>query len=158
VKGFFIDASRRIIEPFDYEYRDLGRKIGGSITLGHVFPNKDVLYVEDEALLRPAEKAFRIYARPDGQPMMSDGIVTGADSIDPDAKVGTLPPTFTLAELQNQIGWLTVEQALLWFRACADQPAVTHRTDGQSTVVAHWRDLLTNLEGGEGYHPDQVPL
>src|SRR5664279_4486917 len=149
-KGFLIDAKARTIEPIEYDRSSasLRRFLPGGICIGIVFPNDDVLYVDDKALLKPASVAFRIKRRPDGQPMMSDGILTGRDYLD-----STLPPEFTAAQLQAEIEWLDLDQALAWFRAKADQPAVTSTARGRQEVHAHWGDLLRNLEGGNGWKP-----
>lgn len=148
-KGFFVNAKARTIEPIEYNYSTMRSLLPGGICIGIVFPNDDVLYVDDEALLKPAWVAFRIKRRHDGQPMMSNGILTGRDYGDT-----TMPPQFTAARLLAEIEWLDLDQALAWFRARVDQPAVTSIANGQPAEThAHWRDLLRNLEGGDGYKP-----
>lgn len=153
MKGYLIDAGAREITPIDYEHGTMRKHLPGGICIGYVFRNDDVLYVDDEALLRPATVAFRIKRRHDGQPMMSNGILTGGD----DNYSGTLPPTFTIAQIQGEIEWLDLADALAWFRLKAAQPAVTGRWGGKpATVYARWADLLRNLEGGDGYQPEKV--
>jgi hypothetical protein len=152
MRAYFINAIARTIEPFDWtpgaSIRD---KLPGGLDIGYVFPNGDVLYVDDEALLRKAEMAFRILPRADGQPMMCHGVLTGRDHGDE-----TLPPRFTPDQLASQIAWMTVDEALAWFRAKADQPAVTSQ-DGLGRIEVHamWGALLANLEGKHGYRPDE---
>lgn len=153
MKGFLINADTRRIEPLEYEYTTMRQWLPSGICIGQVFANGDVLYVDDECLLRPAERAFRIKVRPDGQPMMSHAILTGRDSDDPHSN-DTLPPSFTAEELAAEIEWLTVDQALDWFRRKAAEPAVTMSgSETGTTVLAVWGDLLANLEGREGYRP-----
>lgn len=157
MKGLLVDADARAIEAIEYQYGTMREWLPGGISIGHIFPNRDVLYVDDTGLLKPAEVAFRIKGRADGQPMMSNGLLTGRDNPHPDAKVGTLPPTFTIDQLAEHIEWLTLVEALDWFKAKADQPAVTRHVHGQEPeVIAYWRDILTNLMGGKGYSPEQV--
>lgn len=156
--GYFIDAHARRITPWTYQYGDMGPKVGGSITIGHVWLNGDVCYVSDDGLLKPARCAFRIKSRADGQPMMSNGITTGKDSPNPEAEIGTLPPMFSVADLEREIEWLTVDEALDWFRLRAEEPAVTRTIGGRKTeIIATWQSIIDNLEGRPGgYHPDQA--
>jgi hypothetical protein len=156
MKGFFIDAMRRTITPWTYEYSDMGKKLGGSMTLGKIYPDGDALYLSDDGMLRKADRAFRLKSEPDRQPFFSDGIVTGRDNNDPNAILGTLPPRRGVAELAAEIIWLTVEEGLDWVRRRHAEPAVTfYSGDGTQKVLATWGDLLRNLEGqAGGYHPD----
>lgn len=150
MKAYHVDAANRIIRPFEYHgYEDFRRLLPGGITIGAIFEGGDVLYVDDEALLGPAKVAFRIRRRPDGQPMMSDAILTGRDDLDT-----TLPPTMTLSELEREIEWLDLETAIAWFRERASDPAVI----GNGTVLARWADLLKNLEGERGFRPSDLFL
>ncbi len=151
MKAYLINAGARTIEEFEWNYGVINHYLPGGITVGHIFDNGDVLYVDDEGLLHPATVAFSIKKRPDGQPMMSNGILTGKDEEFP--KDDTLPPAFTMAQLRDEIEWLSVDQALDWFRAVAKKAAVTLTTDGERQVLANYSDLLRNLEGGEGYKP-----
>ena len=99
-------------------------------------------------LWRPPRGAPPTRARPDGQPMMSDGILTGRDHGDT-----TLDPRMSLAELAAEIEWLELPDALAWFRAMAEQPAVTSTLRGETIVHARWAEFLRNLEGGPVYRP-----
>lgn len=148
MKGYHVDAGARIIRPFEYHgYEDLRRVLPGGICIAATWRDGDVLYVDDEALLGPAQVAFRIKRRPDGQPMMSDGILTGRDDLD-----ATLPPSMTTRELEREIEWLDLETALAWFRARVRDPAVV----ANGVVLARWSEFLTNLEGGRGYRPTDM--
>jgi hypothetical protein len=139
--GYLIDAVAQEIRPIAYEYGDLRQYLPGGLAIGLVFGNGDVLYVDDEGLMRPADRAFRINQRPDGQPMMSNGILTGRDQIDT-----TLAPEMTIAELAREIEFISVPAALTWFRARVDEPAV-YATDagGSQTTYAHWLYFLNLL-------------
>jgi hypothetical protein len=158
--GLFIDADARRIIPYHYQYSDMGPRLGGNIAIGYVFANGDVCYVSDDGLLKPARRAFRIKARGDGQPMMSNAIVTGRDNPDLDSDLGTLAATFTVFELLAQIEFISVDEALRWFRIRASEPAVTRKVPGQPLeVIARWQSILDNLEDRPGgYSPDQIQL
>lgn len=157
MEGVFIDADFKSITPWRYAYGDLGPKLGGSICIGHVFASGDVLYVDDAGLLKPARRAFRIRSRKDGQPMLSHGIVTGRDSNTEDG-LGTLPPRLSIPEVEREIQFLTVAEAMNWFYARAAEPAVTRQVPGKPLeVLARWSDIIKNLEGQPGgYNPAEV--
>lgn len=151
-RGYFVDAATRTIAPIDYTYKTLRSYLPGGICIAQIFENGDVLYVDDEALLRPATVAFRIRCRADGQPMMSNAILTG-----PDSRETTLPPGFRPADLEREIEWLSLDQALDWFRARASEPAVIETFKDVRIVHAVWGDLLRNLEGQpDGYDPERI--
>jgi hypothetical protein len=152
-KGLLIDAGACTITPIQYRQGGPGllRHLPGGLTIATVFENGDVLFVDDEGLLKPASVAFRIKSRTDGQPMMSNGVLVGRDSWD-GVKEITLPPEFTPEQLLQEIEWLSVERALAWFRQRAREPAVTStRGNGEPIVYARWGELLDNLEGRKGY-------
>lgn len=142
MKGYLVDAGKRCITPIEYEYKTMKQHLPGGICIAQVFPNGDVLYADDEALLRPATVAFRLKGRRDGQPMMSNGILTGRDSID-----DTDPPLSSIVDLLDEIEWLTVDEALVWFRAKSNDPAVTMHTAEGTQTLADWAEFTRNLEG-----------
>ena len=153
MQAYLIDVAARQIRPIAYEYGELSRHLGGSLCIAWVYHNGDVLYVDDEALLKPAgPAAFRLRARPDGQPMMSNGVLTGRDMLDE-----TLPPEHTVETLAAEIEWLTRDEALAWFRRQAEMPALTTRHGGGPVEVhARWDHFLRNLLGEPGgYDPRQ---
>lgn len=142
MKAYLIDAGARQIKLIDYEYYTLKDHLPGGICIAQVFRNGDVLYVDDEALLRPATVAFRVKCRPDGQPMMSNGILTGRDTIN-----DTADPRMTAEEFLSEIEWLSVEDALRWFRAKGSDPAVVMTTAEGRQTLADWNEFTRNLEG-----------
>jgi hypothetical protein len=154
MKAYWIDAGKREIREIDYEV--LHEHFKGGIAIGATFDNGDVLYVDDEGLLRPATVAFRIRSRGlDSQPMMSDGALSGRDdfeAVDGGYVETTLPPAMSIADLEAEIEWLTVEEALSWFRARVGAPSVT--VNGEP--VAIWGEHLSYLEGKPfpGYKED----
>lgn len=140
MKIYWIDAGKREIREIECE--EVHTLFKGGICIGAVFGNGDALYVDDEGLLRPATVAFRVRRRPDGQPMMSNGALGGPDHYD-GVNETTLPPVMSIADLEREIEWLTVEEALSWFRARVNEPSVL--VDG--VPVATWAEHLSYLEG-----------
>ena len=150
MKAFLVDAGARTITPVEYEYKTMRTYLPGGICIGQTFPNGDVLYVDDLALTKVATVGFRIRSRLDGQPMMSNGLLTGRDDNSSLESTGTLDPEFTVDELLKEIEWLTLEEALGWFRTNASKPAVTITSGGRTFVQAVWGDFLVNLLGEPG--------
>lgn len=148
MKGYWIDAAERTIKEIEWTDQSFQVMFEGGPTIGATFPNGDTLYVDDEGLLHPATLAFRIKQRPDGQPMMSNGFLTGRDHgeiINGDFVERTLDPEMTIEALQAEIEWLTVEEALAWFHEQADKPAAF--INGRPVTL--WGEFLEQLEGRE---------
>jgi hypothetical protein len=142
MKAYFVDAGARTVTPIDYGYNGLRRWLPGGITVAKVFTNGDVLYVDDEALLHPVKVAFRLWGDDQRQPFVSNGVLTGRDDRD-----STLPPVMSVDQLVRQIVWLTVEEAMQWFRKRAGQPATSFVfEDGEVKVLNRWSDFLPGME------------
>lgn len=118
-----------VINPYEQTVR-LGlwtnalvdRCLPGGITVAWQRRNRDVIYVDDEGLLRPATAGFRWKERPDRQPLLGFGLVGGPDSDDGES---TLDPRSTIAEIEAQVEWLTREQVIAAIKAMTGVPAVT---------------------------------
>lgn len=151
-RAILIDAANREIKYVPCQgYLDMRKHLPGGITVCWVFHDQggDVLYVDDEALLRPAVCAFRWKLRPDSQPMMSNGLLTGRDNAtidnDGDLVEETFDPLLTPEQVAQYVEWLTVDDALSWFRSKADEPA-GYVTDGRTRIVtSHYSHWLRNL-------------
>jgi hypothetical protein len=155
-KVYIIEAEKKKVgevEVDDAGIQSLMRKwLPGGLTVAWVFQaTGDVIYVDDEGLLQPATVAFRIRSRPDDQPMMSHGIMTG-----PDSPMGDVTESvrMTVKQVTAQLEWLTVEEAMAWFYARRDRPSVTVQSgDEAPVVIATWQGIIDNLTGGKGYDP-----
>jgi hypothetical protein len=143
MKGLFVDAGGRRITPVNYTYASMWEWLPGGITIARIFPNGDVLYVDDEALLHPVKVAFRLRdSTDDMQPFVSNGLLTGRDH-----GKKTLPPAMSADELAQYIVWLTVEEAMHWFRLRADRPAAAITLEnGEVHVLKRWSDFLSGME------------
>lgn len=149
--GYLIDPFLRQIRHIEYEPGDAFRAyLPNGLCIGWTYPNGDVLYVDDKGLLFPARAGFRIRERRDGQPMMSRGVLVGREEEFADGRYTVHPPKMTIEQAQAEFTLLDRETALDWFRARADEPAVS--VDGRA--IAHWADILRNLLGEPGgYYP-----
>jgi hypothetical protein len=146
MKIYWIDAAKREITEAEASNNDLYKRFPGGLCIGATFANGDVLYVDDEGLLNKATVAFRIRRRRDGQPMMSNGALSGRDDgkiVDGELIETTLDPAMSLDELQDEIEWLSVDEALDWFRARVNEPAVLIGNE----PVMDWSGFLAHLEG-----------
>lgn len=153
--AYLINPSTQQITPFSYEVgQGFDQYLPGGMTVGWCYESGDILYVDDEGLLRPAEAGFRIRSSLDGQPIMSKGILVGRE-IDLGDTYIVAPPTMTIAEAHDEFQFLSKDVLLEWFRAKANDPAISVSVSGQPTqIIAYWRDILRNLEGkAGGYQP-----
>jgi hypothetical protein len=83
-RAWFIDATKRTISAVEVAHGsamlvDMRRLIGGYIDIAHVWPGGDVLYVDDEGLLKAPTVGFRFALRLDDQPLAGSGVVVGRE-------------------------------------------------------------------------------
>jgi hypothetical protein len=142
MKGYLIDSAARKIRAVDYDYsgpRGISALAGfgrSGFCIGWRWVCGDVLYVDDEGLMKPAQHWFRMNRRPDGQPYAGNGFVTGPDTLD-----STAPPSMTPADILAEITWLSDAKARKWLQDRANQPAVTMTSNAETSVIATWASL-----------------
>ena len=83
-RAYFIDATKRTIEAVEVAHgsdmlHDARKLIGGYIDIAHVWPSGDVLYVDDEGLLKSPTVGFRFALRLDDATLAGNGIVVGRE-------------------------------------------------------------------------------
>jgi hypothetical protein len=138
MKAILINSSDRTITAVEYDgLGGLQALIGGSIETACMWPNGDVLYVDEEGLYKPQTGAFQISARPDGQPLVGRGVVVGREVKD-DSAAGyhTEPPAHSIETLTGMVTFLTLAEAQAW---ASGRPAATLTTlnkDGTATTEA----------------------
>jgi hypothetical protein len=119
MKGYLIDPESRTISETTYNYANISKIIDGDLIChGHSWPNGDVLFVDDNGLLKPQRHFFRVRTRLDGQPLPGKGLVVG-----PDNETDSDPPGQTIDDLRRTIEWVTREQFVAWANA-QTRPAV----------------------------------
>lgn len=107
MKAILIDAAKREIREVEYQpiaiatdVLTLQQHIGGFIEAAYRWDNCDVLYVDEEGLLKQPQHFFSITVRPD-QPLAGNGIVVGIEVEDQSATgFHTEPPSITVEELR----------------------------------------------------------
>ena len=88
MKALLIDVAARAVREVTWEkISDLHDLIGGYLTIGWQWHETgDVLFVDDEGLLRPQAHFFRFALRTDGQPLAGNGVIVGRELHDDDAE------------------------------------------------------------------------
>lgn len=108
-KGYLIDSTKCKIEAVEFaDLAGLQALVGGSIEGAYQWENGDVLYVDEEGLLKDQILGFfAIPERPD-QPLAGNGMLVGREIEGEQYPNGytNLPPTMTLAELFGRVRFL----------------------------------------------------
>lgn len=114
----------------------LQKAIGGWIEGAYCWPSGDVLYVDEEGLLKPSMHFFRLACREDPQPLAGRGIVVGRELIKGDKWIGNADVALLIEELRGMITWLSRVQVEAWAKGNASEPMCTITTvhDGVATT------------------------
>ncbi len=99
MKAYHINSTERVVRQIDYQEGDLQKLVGGWIELAFRWPSGDVLYVDEEGLLKDLRYGFLIPERPD-QPLAGNGSLVEKE-IDETGKTG--PPKMTLRDLTARV-------------------------------------------------------
>lgn len=85
-KGYLIDSARCLIREVTYNTADDMRKlIGGYLEVASTLSNGDVLYVDEEGLLKSGLRYFLFSLRPD-QVLAGNGLLVGEEVHDGDGE------------------------------------------------------------------------
>ena len=86
-KAIWIDSTRKEISYVTYETPDDMRDfIGGWLEIGAMLRDENVLYVDEEGLLKNPEHFFRFSLRPD-QPLAGNGLIVGREVLDEEGEL-----------------------------------------------------------------------
>ncbi len=111
MKAYWINAKDQTITAVDYEHGDLQKLVEGWIETAFMWPSGDVLYVDEEGLLKHPQHFFRIPERRD-QPLAGNGVLVGRELNDTDI---TAPPRMSLDNLTKKVRFGTVRGGyLVW--------------------------------------------
>lgn len=151
-KGLLIDSERQEIRWVQFGGSEgLRELIGGWIEVAYSWDTGDVLYVDEEGLLKPQSHFFTIAVRRDGQPLPGNGVIVGRE-VEDDSPQGfhTLPPTLTVDELRSMVQFRSHAQAQSWAKANASEPSTTVtyiRPDGtvQSEVTSRFGEIYAQI-------------
>lgn len=100
---YLIDAANKTITATSYlGLSGLQTLIGGYIETAYMWENGDVLFVDEEGLLKPEDKGrFMIFERSD-QVLMGNGVLVGRE-VDNDGN--TDPPAMTIDALRGRVAF-----------------------------------------------------
>jgi hypothetical protein len=144
-----LNAASQTIQEVEYDYTgpegisSLAGFGASGFCIGWTWKNGDVLFVDDEGLLKPYQYGFRMRARADGQPYPGNGFVTGRDSLHDD---GTDPPLKSMADIAMEIEWLDRAAIVKWLKERAGTPFGTITSRDGSTPFGDWAEFLQERE------------
>jgi hypothetical protein len=152
MKAILINSAERTITEVDYDGSEQLRKlVGGWIELAYMWPSKDVLYVDEEGLMKPQAHFFRITVRPD-QPMVGNGVIIGPERDTDEVPEGfvTDPPSLTVEQVRAMVEFRNRDQFDAWAKANASDAAVTFTTLGpngrvETETIASVRELFGSV-------------
>ncbi len=132
MKAILIDSAAREVREIEYTgYRDISAAVGGYIEVAWQGPGGDVLYVNEEGLLKPLPGWFNWPGRPD-LPLNGNAILVGREIGDSDR---TEDPHMTVGDVRALVQFLSDDQVKAWARANASDAGATITTwgkDGQT--------------------------
>lgn len=103
--GYLIDSTKGEVDPVTFaDLTGLQKLVGGYIEAAFQWPNGDVLYVDEDGLLKAPTRFFTIAER-DDQPFAGNGVLVGREIDDTDT---TAPPVMSLHELRARVGFFAV--------------------------------------------------
>ena len=108
-KAVLIDVKNREIKTVEYrDYKDMQKLIGCScFTMALVFPNEDVLYVDDGGLLNGTEHFFTFEGA--HQPFAGNGLIVGKEILDEEGElIDTANPSTWSEWLKPKVKWLHI--------------------------------------------------
>ena len=114
-KGIHIDSSSRTVTLVDWDgVGDMQKRVGGYIEVAWS-DGTDVLYVDEEGLLKQNTTGFSLF----GKTCAGNGLLVGAENQDEEGDLLSMePPRLGPAEIEAAIRWVVVEpgqaEASVW--------------------------------------------
>jgi uncharacterized protein DUF3846 len=103
MKAYWINATAQTISAVEYSgLADLHRMIDGYIELAKMWPDRTVLYVDEEGLFKQRTAWFSIAGK--SEPLAGNGVVVGPEIGD---SAATADPGLTLEALRGEVRFLT---------------------------------------------------
>ena len=145
-KVLLIDAAARTVTEVDVAstYDAIKGHIQNVFCIGATFDAEDVLFVDDEGLLKNMDHYFCVPEN--SQPLAGNGVVTGPDGFNDDGEEISLDVRTTAADMAAKITWMTRLEFLEWAKPRAGQPtmSITSIKDGRphTEVLATLGDMI----------------
>ena len=149
-KAWLINAAKREVREVAWEnVRDMHDLIGGYIEAAARLPNDDVLYVDEEGLLKQQTDFFLFALRPD-QPLCGNGLIVGPETYDEEGEfVRTEDPATPVEVIRRMVRFVDRAWVESWGRANASEPASYVTTLGpggpQTEVIARWGQVIADV-------------
>lgn len=139
-KAILIDAAARTVTVVDCDTVNNGcqKAVGGYIETAHMWPNGDVLFVDEDGLTKPQRHFFRFLPRPNPQPLGGNGIIVGREIEDDEGNwLGNHDVHITPDAVAKLVQWMDRFQVDAWAKGNASEPAVTFSTFEDGRLVDH---------------------
>lgn len=117
-RAYFIDSARREITEVGWEaISDLHKMLGGYIETAMQFRNGDVIYVDDEGLLKSQQHFFAVWSMRSDQAFAGHGVLVGREEEGPQFPGGFTvhDPRTSLAEIKRLVSFHSIAEMQLHF-------------------------------------------
>lgn len=102
-KAYWINSeTRQISEITITDLADLQKHVGGYIEVAYEWPNGDVLYVDEEGMLKQPASGFVLLPERADQVLAGNGVMVGREIGD---TIETAAPTMTRNQLVLHVRW-----------------------------------------------------
>lgn len=105
MKCYHIDAENKMISEKSFSNtNEIRNFIGGYLTIAYAYPNGDVLYVDDEGILKGYTYGFFLWQR-DDQGLFGNGVLVGPEYAEDDYSQthSNRDPVTTLEQLKRYV-------------------------------------------------------
>lgn len=156
-KALLIDSAGREIREVEYDgsagagLKAIRQFIGGWIEAVYQWPNGDVLYTDEEALLKPTMHFFRLDLREGDQPLGGNGVVVGRELLNRQGDfLGNADVGVTAEEVRPHVQFLSREQVDAWGKANASEAASFFTSIGRDgsverEVTGRWGEIIGRM-------------
>jgi hypothetical protein len=153
--AYLINSAKRTITEVTHNgLKDMQQLVGGHIEGAWMSPADDVLYVDEEGLLKPQEHFFICLGRPDRQPLAGNGLFVGREILDRDGEwIGTADPSISIKAFTPFVQFVSRAYVDAWGKANASEPsqqfAYIEETDEGNRLVVEtmrtWGQVISGL-------------
>jgi hypothetical protein len=144
-KAWLIDTAARDIRAVEVtDSASMRHHVGGFIDLGHAFASGEMLYVDDEGLMKPQAHFFQFAPRADGWPLGGNGIVVGRELVNRRGEyTGTADVEIAEQSLRSLVRFMSLADVERWALTHANEPAMLMNGEVVKTVAQLYGPILT---------------
>jgi hypothetical protein len=155
-RAILIDATTRELRVVACNgAEDIRALLGGWLEAACQLPSGDVLYVDEEGLLKPQTGGFLFALRPD-QPLMGHGVLVGPELTNDEGEyIGDADVRTPIVLLRRLVRFVDRAYIDAWGRANASEPAASVTTLGpdgepETTALGRWGQTIADMPKPEG--------